>query len=631
MASKQDIPETPPKGVRKNLFHAGLGRSPGDLISSILEDHEQSKVAAAAMVGMPDGAVEGRSLSGVDEQTARSERELLSQAQRRRSESDIIKKSHWANAAQASKCADCRKRFTSILDRRRNCHKCGKVFCRHCTNYQKKLSAIAEPDPLGKFYHVCHKCFDDTTVAGQEKDLMRDFSSFRRELKELKRKQVEKEELQPLCARRGSDAKRIAYGEETKRLVEGFTTNVGMVNGFISEFATPSWQKSALWVPSSKVNGCFGCKTGFGFSSRKIHCRICGQVFCTACTAEEVIIYRTESGMVQWAVNGKPGCPTTQPKQYENLRICNVCSVELQALKTSFEPQTPARRDFSDNIYSIHVNLSSLLANVDAWLPEYHNIVESLDATDGSPHSIEGRNPMHALVKSQSNLSDAFTQMAIESQKLKAIKPQTDIQDKLLRHVMIGTYQYYSENMFVFRNTKNRLMELMPLEHLEQIQLILSQQSMERIHVIVRQMLFECMRLEAHYKFDNSFYKYIIDVERNFDQEFRVFLEEQDESWDRHVHCCKAIVEQDIKSEKTRKIKVDKSLAQMSPKKVHYVVVSQCSSLVHECYRDLQAKTIEREFPKTKASLNNARKLLDEILVGFNLDLDQSFSTFTMC
>lgn len=39
------------------------------------------------------------------------------------------------------------------------------------------------------------------------------------------------------------------------------------------------------WIPDERVQRCFGCSTLFTFMRRKHHCRLCGRVFCNACTA----------------------------------------------------------------------------------------------------------------------------------------------------------------------------------------------------------------------------------------------------------------------------------------------------------------------------------------------------------
>ena len=39
------------------------------------------------------------------------------------------------------------------------------------------------------------------------------------------------------------------------------------------------------WIPDERVRACFGCSVAFSFMRRKHHCRLCGRVFCDACTS----------------------------------------------------------------------------------------------------------------------------------------------------------------------------------------------------------------------------------------------------------------------------------------------------------------------------------------------------------
>ena len=41
----------------------------------------------------------------------------------------------------------------------------------------------------------------------------------------------------------------------------------------------------SIWIPSSNITHCYGCAAQFTIWNRKHHCRICGRIFCNACTA----------------------------------------------------------------------------------------------------------------------------------------------------------------------------------------------------------------------------------------------------------------------------------------------------------------------------------------------------------
>lgn len=249
-------------------------------------------------------------------------------------------------------------------------------------------------------------------------------------------------------------------------------------------------------------------------------------------------------------------------------------------------------------------------------LPNYKQLVESMDATDQSP---KDRHPLRRLIKTQSDLSDAFSCLAVESQKLKQLMPETRTQEKLRRNVIVGTYRFYSDNMFSFRNLKNHLSELIPIKTLDIIQSMLSLQCMERIHVIIQQLTLEALHLETVFKFDDRFFAPIILISQNMDIEFKDFIDQRDnENWDTHNKVVSQFIHEEMKN-KRNLIKINSDVLKCNhPQVIHYLVVSQCSSLIHECYRELQAKTIDREFKKVKESLYDACQKLDTILVSIN-------------
>ena len=45
----------------------------------------------------------------------------------------------------------------------------------------------------------------------------------------------------------------------------------------------------SVWVPDSRATNCYNCKTIFGLLTRKHHCRICGRIFCYACSNNSAV------------------------------------------------------------------------------------------------------------------------------------------------------------------------------------------------------------------------------------------------------------------------------------------------------------------------------------------------------
>ena len=443
---------------------------------------------------------------------------------------------------------------------------------------------------------------------------MGDFGEMRR----AKFSEETAEASKSLCGGRDSSSKQKAMMKEIKRLKDGFSSNPGFWKGLKSEFKVPDWQKSENWVENRDATQCYQCEKPFSKVSRKVNCRIGGQVFCKECSKDEIVIYQEEKeGEPKWGVNGKSGGPTTTPVRFEMYPVCSSCSSKLQSmlLEHLSKSSTPTENSFMVSVHRLYLVLSKLQEKVETWLPEYEQVIDAMDVVDNSPRDVKDRHPLRKLAKAQSDLSDALTELAVESQKLKLLQPKSPIEERLVRNMMLGTYQFYQEHMYQFRCMKQKLAEHTPHEHLVEIQKVLSQQSMERVHLIIQQVMYEAINLEKRYGFESSFFQDIIEIVRAIEDEFKPFLETRGESWERHSELVLEYLKMETGSNH-KKIKLSQDILS-NPDHVRYVVISQCSSVAHELYRELEAKTVDREFRKTKKSLNDARLNLDTTLIQY--------------
>ena len=134
---------------------------------------------------------------------------------------------------------------------------------------------------------------------------------------------------------------------------------------------------------------------------------------------------------------------------------------------------------------------------------------------------------------------------------------------------------------------------------------------MQSVHTILHQIMFEALNLEKQYRFDSSFFGYIIEVFKKIELEFKPLLEKRGESWESHYEIVRKVAQEQMLS--NRKISVPRHYPRSAPY-VRAVVIAKCAHIVNRCHRQLQAKTTDREFAKTKASLNDACKKLDSLL-----------------
>ena len=531
-----------------------------------------------------------------------------------RADSATLRRNHYSSLEAAAKCGDksCRRRF-GWRDRKRNCCMCGVVFCRKCTKFMRKLSHNAEPDSLGTFRNVCEKCFNFNPCAGRYRDLKHEFIVFREEVKSEQKSKDAVDFATPIPAKHSSKSKSDQVRVEAERLVKGFE---GRKNGIRGLVGTPNWQKSSNWVPDSRANECFQCTKRFRFPIRKINCRICGQVFCNDCTKSEILLYSFRDCPAKWAINGKEGGPTTAPNQFEMYPICKPCCLELEGILLS-DLQGPAadvhvqpfQPSCIEEMVTLQAELATMQRNVEQLLPNYQRLVDTLDIEDSSPHSVEEDHPLHKLAKSQADLSDTLSYMASRSQALKNLRSATETQSKLLHHIMMATFNFYQEYMFLFKSTQMRLREMIPIESLAAIQEFLDQQSMERVHLLVQQLSYELLNVQAVYKCDLGFTQFLVQADAAIEEEFRPFLEKRSESWEDYFAHVREFVKQGFKERPY--IKLQKHLPHGGANVeayVQYFTLDRTKSLLSKCVRELDAKTREEAFLRTKTSLANAGK-----------------------
>ena len=179
------------------------------------------------------------------------------------------------------------------------------------------------------------------------------FDEFRRQKRQSVRQQEEDFMLKPipyLNTKASAKMKRERVRREKDRLVTGFTASSEPGSNWMKSLISvpswqksaaslvsiPSWQKSTDWVDPSHCHDCFRCNVSFkmtfrNFMAKKINCCICGQVYCSECTKNEMIIYllNSRSTTAQWAINGKTGTPATTPYSCVLLPVCMTCDQEL--------------------------------------------------------------------------------------------------------------------------------------------------------------------------------------------------------------------------------------------------------------------------------------------------------------
>lgn len=528
----------------------------------------------------------------------------------------MLRRDHYVSLKNASKCSNenCRRRF-KWPDRKRNCRMCGEVFCWKCTKLMRKLSSNAEPDSLGAFHNVCEKCYNVNPRSGRYRDRKYEFDLFRLEArKRMIASSAAAESTTPLSAQQSSKCKSDQLRVELNRLVKGYE-NQSALKGLVG---TQNWQKSALWVPDAKATECFLCKKKFRLTMRKINCRVCGQVFCRECTKYEILLFcLSKNSPASWAINGKEGGPASKPHRFETYPICNGCCSEMEEILLTNMHETPPpeggdnpfQSHVMDDIVALQSELSTLQKTVEKNLPIYQCLVDTLGIEDSSPRSIGGDHPLRELVKVQSDLSDTFTHMANRSQALKNLSTTTETQKRLLQHLMLGMFHFYQEYMYLFKSAQLKLKEMIPMETLCVIQEYLDKQSMERVHLTLRQLTYELLNIEKKHQCKLDFIHHLALADEAIVTDLRPLIQKANENWEDHLTCVNKFILDGFTNKPM--VQLQRDLPREGPNYqiyVRYFTLGRTTSLISQCIRELEAKTKEKAFLETKSSLARAGK-----------------------
>ena len=529
--------------------------------------------------------------------------------------------------SKQSSCAQptCRKAF-SLLEASRTCLMCKKDFCRTCAAYRRRLSKNGYPDPLGELRHVCRSCLEAADAENYFTNRGKAYKSYRRICRENAKKvndvidgTIPTSSMESCKA----DARQVA-----DRLAQSFhaASKSGWVAGLVSEVVIPDWQKSPRWHRTADHGSCEGCKASLGFLSRKINCRICGRVLCTDCTKQEILLYALEEGGAAWAINGREGGPTSKPRRFETLPICNECCTELQVVMVDrlFVQEDPGQArtsrgtEFMDGLIDLQKKLISLENAIEGCLPEYMYLVEFVDTTTrGCPaQPIPGHkeSPTYALSKLQYELIHLFSQLAVSSQKLKVLQPCTETQNKLLHNVTSGIFHYYSENVFLFRLHKQRLAQHMSEESLLEMRGYINERSMTNVCILIHQLTSEGEGLVKGQHFSSLAWTLLKDVQDVSVQELKLSVEKQDpNSWQKHHEILISVG----KDESLKRLNISPKETPLLPALWSYTFILKVLSPLCSCRKLLSTTTACVDFPKTKNALLEITTLFQMIHTHF--------------
>ena len=512
-----------------------------------------------------------------------------------------ISKLHWKNASEAANCANrsCNKKFAR-LERKRNCRMCGDVFCRSCTDYERRLSPTAAPDPLGKFYPVCKACYggSEEQTVGHCRSHIESFMLIRywktSKLNEVRYKAEHNIRAEPAH----KYDRKVDYAKECLRLMVGFQSNSNILKQTFNEVTgkVPEWQKSPHWYRYNKAQECAVCNKNFSVLSRKIHCRVCSKLCCTGCVKEDLLVYINEDGDSKWGLNGVTAF-TTKPSKYCLLFACGKCKRELEKRlleemkrEEEVEEETVQSVTFFEELIPLESKLWTMQCDILNWLPGFVKSVDSMSVSSTSSELVG----LHTLAKANIDLSDVFSKFSIASQKLRILRPTTKGEAVVLNNCVKGTLLFYSENMYLFRQALKSLSDLTPPEMLKKLQAIVCETTLRNVLTICKGICYSLMCMETECSLDRPAVQLMVDLTTNVEEDLQNAVQHKGEDYKELIQQIDIMVKEELKHRP--RIHTPRS---NSKKEVY----KQCVRPLRSCRRELEAKTSKKDSEKAKGML----------------------------
>lgn len=463
---------------------------------------------------------------------------------------------------------------------------------------------------------MCKSCFDDVgpQTDGAFCSLWKEFNHVRNLVKSKKNNNDHKD---------GPGHSLRDIKEELQRLVDGFAKHIGQskLKSFVTEAFSfvkiPDWQRSKHWMQSSSRNYCTLCNKTFSVTETKSHCKVCGSIICSFCSQETLILYPAgESAVVQWSLINIIGSPDKEPAGCLYLRVCNACHSEAAELQGNTVLDGPTVGSILDDIVKINSTLTRLQGKINEVLPKYGLLVDAVEAK----RDLKGLVPVESsatqtLTKYHLDLSDLFTQFAVDIQGLRRLKPQTNTQLKLAKNLTSSMFNFYNDNFPVFRESKKRLFEILPKEILEKVQGIVDQNAINNSYIYVKQLGLEALLLSDRHQFDNQVAVFLADCENVCLEDLRRQIEACQGDWEQHQKLLRELLRSNVKEHRLI-IPSKRRTAARGASYVEEYLFERCFLIVAKTIHQLNAKTTEKKFSASKKALQNLNEQLTCLLTS---------------
>ena len=238
-----------------------------------------------------------------------------------------------------------------------------------------------------------------------------------------------------------------------------------------------------------------------------------------------MILYVAPDGSVKWALIDVVGCPDKEPQVCFYIRLCNFCHMKVAEVQGKSVVDGPCSELLLDRISTINYKVVCLQGKVTDLLPKYENLVDAVEAkVDLRGLVPQGSSATQELARYHFELSDLFTQFAVDMQPLKRLKPKTNSQVKLAKNLTKAKFDFYNENFYLYRECKKRMADILPPHVLEKMQLIVDERTINNAYIVIKQLGLESLLLAQKYDFDDDIAKMMSACEDVCQQDLKVRL-----------------------------------------------------------------------------------------------------------
>ena len=246
-------------------------------------------------------------------------------------------------------------------------------------------------------------------------------------------------------------------------------------------------------------------------------------------------------------------------------------------------------------------------------MPKYETLVDAVEAKGDLKELVPAESSAtQTLAKYHVDLSDLFTQFAIDMQGIRRLKPETNTQIELAKNLTSSMFNFYGDNSPVFRECKKRLVEILPQEILEKVQVIVDQNAINNSYIYIKQLGLEALLLAEKHKFDNQIAVFLAGCENVCVKDLRLQIEACGEDWVRHQEVLKEMLRINVKEHRL----IVPSRRWTKAKGAVYVqtyLFDRCNLLVAKTFLQLSAKTTEKKFSSSKQALQKLREQLSSL------------------